>query len=123
MFRTRPSLLDLFAAFGVVLLALALLLFPLLFQKTGESLVVVTPEGSTSYDLSRDRVITVESRDIRLEIVIQNGAAFVRESSCPDGVCRAGGRISKSGQTLLCAPAGVIIRVEGGEGDVDIVAG
>ena len=123
VFRTKPSVWDAFAALAVVLLACACLLLPLLWQKTGTVLLISTSEGTHEYALDTDRKITVTSNGITLEVVIRNGAAYVRESECEDGVCRASGKISRSGESIVCAPAGVRLLVKGGERDVDFVAG
>ena len=123
MFRTKPRMGDLLATLTVVILALALLWIPMLSRETGSVLEITTPQGSTEYSLLQNQRLTVESNGIRLEIVIENGEAYVAHSECPDGVCVAGGRISKSGQSLLCAPAGIRLYVKGGDADVDFVAG
>lgn len=123
MFRTKLTLWDAVAT-GIVLLCACLLLFqPWQARTRGETLLVTTPEASFSYSLRQDQSISLEAQGVSLCIVIENGAAYVKESTCPDGVCLAGGRISQSGETLLCAPAGVRITVKGGDGDVDFVAG
>ena len=51
---------------------------------------------------------------------IKDGEAFVKSSTCHDGTCMKKGSISKAGQTVLCAPAGVLLRVicrDGGDYD------
>ena len=123
MIRTKFSPWDTVAMALVLALALALLLVPLFLGQRGEILVITTPDGSSSYALSYDREISLESNGITLTIVIEDGAAYVRYSDCPDGICRMGGRISKSGETILCAPAGVTLLVRGGGNGVDFVAG
>lgn len=123
MFRTRFCLVDLLISVGVVLIAVAMLLFPSLLQEEGERLVIVTPTERTEYPLNVDRCISLHSEGVDMEIVIENGEVFVRRSSCRDGVCTASGRIARAGQSILCAPAGVTLLIEGGDGDVDFVAG
>jgi hypothetical protein len=75
------------------------------------------------YPLSQNDCFEIVSQGITLSVVIEDGAAYVKESTCPDGVCRSTRSISKSGETVLCAPAGVTLTVRGGDGDVDFVAG
>ena len=123
MFRTRFSVWDVFAA-GLVLVAAAVLfVLPFFSEHDGEILVVTTPAGSTEYRLSEDREIVLTSRDVTLTVCISDGEAYVVESNCRDGVCKNSGRISRAGETILCAPAGVTLTVRGGDGDVDFVAG
>ena len=124
MFRTKPGRWDLFAALGVVFLACALLLLPLLWQKEGATLVVTTPDGVVGrYALDEDREFTVSARGITLCVVIRDGKAYVLRSDCDDGVCVDSGKIHRSGETIVCAPAGVRLRIEGRDADVDFVAG
>lgn len=123
MIRTKCSPWDAVVAGLVLVAALALLLLPPLLRREGETLVVTTPEGRYTYPLSEDARFEVLSGGIRLIVVIEDGAAYVEHSDCPDGVCRASGRISKSGETILCAPAGVTLSVRGGGDGVDFVAG
>lgn len=123
MIRTKFSLWDAAVMAAVLIAALLLLLLPLWLRNDGEILVVTTPEGSASYSLSEDREILVISNGITLTVVIEDGEAYVSHSDCPDGICRASGRISKGGETILCAPAGVTLSVKGGGDGVDFVAG
>ncbi len=123
MFRTKISPWDCFAAILIVLFAAGLLLYPLLSAEKGSVLVISTPDGAKEYSLAEDQVIVVESNGIRLEIVVQDNEAYVKESDCPDGVCSGSGRIGKSGESILCAPAGVTLTVKGGKSDADFVAG
>ena len=123
MFQIKPSWRDLIAVVSVLLAALLLLLYPLLNAERGGVLVIVTPEGTQEYSMEKDQTVLVGSNGITLEIVISDGAAYVKESNCPDGVCRASKRISKSGESILCAPAGVTLKVKGGEAHADFVAG
>lgn len=123
MFQTKWSWRDLFSVVLVALAALLLLLVPFLNAEEGGTLVITTPEGAQEYSLDRDQTLRVESNGISLEIVIEDGAAFVKESDCPDGVCRASKSISKSGESILCAPAGVTLKVKGGKANADFVAG
>lgn len=123
MFRTRFNWHDIVAALGVVLLACAILALPLLWRREGELLVISTPDGSYEYSLSENRTVTVTSRGITLTVVIRHGAAYVKASECADGVCVSSGRISRSGESIVCAPAGVRLQVKGGGERVDFVAG
>jgi hypothetical protein len=123
MLQTKTSWQDLIAVAVVAIVAVLLLLFPLLNARQGGTLVIVTPDGSKEYSLGQEQTILVESNGITLEIVIENGEAYVLKSDCPDGICTSSGRISVRGDTVICAPAGVKLYVKGGEGDIDHVAG
>ena len=123
MFQTRVSVWDAIAVACVVLAAVLLIACPLLFAAEGEFLQITSSRGVETYRLSEDREITLQEGEILLVIVIEDGEAYVRHSTCPDGICCASGRISESGESILCAPAGVTLSVKGGADDVDFVAG
>ncbi len=123
MFRTKKSVWDIVAIVGVLLVAGILFLYPFLTERKGELLCITTPEGSVEYSLLEDRTLTLSSRDVTLTVLIQNGSASVSYSDCPDGICKSSRSISKSGESIVCAPAGIALEVKGGEDDVDFVAG
>lgn len=123
MFQNRFCLRDAVAAAFVLLCAILLLLFPAITRSDGEWLVITTPEGAQSYRLDKAQTFTVSSHGITLTVAIENGSARVLHSDCPDGVCRQSRAIKKSGETILCAPAGITLSVRGGGSDVDFVAG
>lgn len=43
----------------------------------------------------------------------ENGKVYVRESSCFDKVCVRSGELSKSGESAVCAPNRVSVRISG----------
>ena len=125
MFQTRFNPRDLLILCIVLALALLLLLLPLLRQE-GAILSVTTPSGTQSYPLSENRTLTLTVEDHILTVEILDGRVRVLESSCSDGICRAVGWIDRNGESIVCAPAGVRLLIEGGKGgdsDVDFVAG
>ena len=123
MFRTKPSWGDLIAAISVLLVAALLLWHPWQIRDAGNTVVIITPDQTYEYLLSENTVVEVESRGIRLFVSIMNGEVDVYKSDCPDGLCVNSAPISKTGETIICAPAGVSITVRGGDGNVDFVAG
>lgn len=126
MFRSRFSLADGILLSCVLCLALLLLLIPFLTQKSGTELILTTPTSSQSLSLSKDQTLSLSSLGHSLTVEIQNGRARVLESSCPDGVCMASGWIEHSGDSVICAPAGVRLLItteKGGSDNVDFVAG
>ena len=46
-------------------------------------------------------------------IACENGEIYVKESTCTDKVCMRSGRISKSGEGIICAPNRVSIEIDG----------
>lgn len=123
MFRTRSCGWDVVAVAVVLIAAVLLLWIPAFAMPEGRTLEIVTTRDTHRYDLSEDRVIELHENSVDITVVIENREVYVWESNCPDGVCKASGRISRSGESILCAPAGVTLTVKGGGDDVDFVAG
>ena len=59
--------------------------------------------------LQNDTLIKVNG----VEIVVENGEIYVTDSTCSDKVCIRSGRVSKSGEGIICAPNRVSIEIDG----------
>ena len=49
-------------------------------------------------------------------VCCENGEIYIKESDCPDKVCVRSGIISKSGESIICAPNRVAIKISGENG-------
>lgn len=103
----------------IVAMLAVLILFIQAFRPSGADYVEIFDDcGKTSYSLSVNREIKVESNSYTLSVVIEDGAVSVTASDCPDHICVDMGEISKSGESIICVPAQVVVTV-GGESEVD----
>ena len=73
-----------------------------------------------------------EKQTIRIEgiggtnlLVIADGSASVTEADCPDALCVGMGKISRTGQSIVCLPHQVVVEVgdESEEPGMDLIAG
>ncbi|MBR5422218.1 MAG: NusG domain II-containing protein [Lachnospiraceae bacterium] len=55
-------------------------------------------------------------------ISIRDGKVCVESANCPGQDCVKMGWISQPGEEIICLPHKLVIRIEGGEGDVDALA-
>lgn len=58
--------------------------------------------------------------DVQLEhltVHIRGGKVWVSDADCPDKVCERTGEIGRSGQSIVCLPNGVAVRITG-DGDL-----
>ncbi len=115
----RP--LDVVICLAVLLLAVLLLLLPF-FGGEGKALSVTVGGETTRYPLSEDRELTLSNNGYTLTVCMENGQAWVSHSNCPEGICRRTGKISRTGETILCSRADILLSVLG-EGGFDAVAG
>jgi len=106
------------------LVVLTLLSFPVIrhFQHEG-SVVVIEVDGELvgNFSLEEDRFIPVDGKLGTTKVEIVGNGVRVLDSPCPHKVCVKSGTISRSGETLVCLPNGVVIRIEG-EPSVDAVS-
>ena len=57
-----------------------------------------------------------------MQFEVKNGAVSFVNASCPDRLCEREGFLSKAGQTAVCLPRKTILRISGGEAEVDLIA-
>ena len=48
---------------------------------------------------------------------ISDGAAYMTDASCPDKLCIHQGKADRSGQSIVCLPNRVVVKVEGKDGN------
>lgn len=114
---------------AVVFAAAALLfLFSFSGSNRGNRAEIIDSSGETIAVLPLDRnsEYSVSSNGYTLAVTVSGGEAFVSSADCPDRFCVGTGRISKSSQSIICVPAGIMVRISGdapGPDGPDAVAG
>ena len=121
----RPELkwnrFDTLVALTVALLAIvSALLFYLPRSQTGVLTVVITVSGQEVQrtPLSEFTAADVAHNGYTLHIAAANGGVAVTSSDCPTQDCVHTGAITRSGQSIVCLPARLIVELEG-TGDTD----
>lgn len=115
---------DIVAMALVLCLAALLLMFLLIADKGTLAEIEVEGEVVATLSLSENTEKTVISRGVTLEIAVENGEIFVKSADCSDRVCQHTAAISRRGESIVCAPAAVVIRIMGGgDSDADFIAG
>ena len=86
---------------------------------------VVRQEGRElgRYPLSQDAQILLHTAEGYNLLVIEAGQAYIREADCPNGLCVQEGRVSRTGESLVCLPHRLTVTIEGGEEALDGVSG
>lgn len=106
----------------------AVAVFALLFfatRKEGAYAVIIKDGREIArYSLSEDREIPITEEDaVTNLLVIEGGKARMKEASCPDQICVEHRAVSKAGETIVCLPRELVIKVVGEQGDApDMVA-
>lgn len=105
--------------FAVVALSLVL---ALTMRKPG-AVAVVEVGGQTVGEYALDTDGTFVLNGGTNTLVIENGAAYIIRSDCPDHTCERTGRVRYVGQSIVCLPNRLSVTVRGnGEGGVDLIS-
>ena len=113
-------LLGLLAFGGIIGLCLLLT-----GRSGGEVQVRVAGEIVGTYQLSKNKSVTIDGVGGTNLLVIEDGTAAITEADCPDALCVNMGKISRAGQSIVCLPHQVVVEVveESDDGGVDLIAG
>ena len=58
-------------------------------------------------------------------VVIENGAVYMKDSTCKNHVCIDTGKISETKDTIVCLPNKIVVTIESNSkagGDVDVIS-
>ena len=90
-------------------------------QKDGGA-VRITSGGKVvgTYPLGSDKEIKIPFENGENTVVIKDGSVYMKSADCPDRHCVKQGKISKSGEAIICLPHKLTVEITGGE--IDAVA-
>ncbi len=116
---------DLLLLAGLLIIFLVILVILQVTKEKG-SFVQVSVDGAITdvFPLSEDIEIRIEGYNGGTNtLVIESGQAFLKDTSCPDHLCEKMGRISSSGQSIICLPNRVVVEITGAAQEYDAVVG
>ncbi len=117
--------------FILILIGFSILGLQWLGETTEDRRLIVEVDGEIVKSIDLDEIelpqdIRIEAGDGGYNILrIARDGAKVIEANCPDQVCVRSARIVVPGQTIVCLPHRLIIRIEGGGedgGNIDSIA-
>lgn len=96
-----------------LLLLIAVVALALFLSRTTGDTVIVTVDGRSfgEYSLNEDREVEIRNGDGYNLLIIQDGKAYVKHASCPDGICSSHRPIEHDGESIICLPNKVVIEV------------
>lgn len=103
-----------------IILASAFAFFSQFNSSDAELCCVIRQNGEIVHNIyleniSQSQTVTVSSVDIRIE----KNCVYVVSATCPDKLCENTGKISRSGQSIVCLPNKVSVTLESSSGDID----
>ncbi len=110
---------DLLLIAGLLAAALiGLVLFLALRTSGSTAVVLINGKEAARYPLDTPAQMSLRFGDAQYNrLVIRDGQAFITEADCPDQVCVKHGGISYVGQTIVCLPHKLVVRIEGAATD------
>lgn len=112
--KRNRAIADL-ALIAVLVLAAAVIF---LFQSGKEkgAMVCIRRNGDLlkSVDITQDFTYDLDGL---LTVVVENGEVRVEKAVCGDKLCEHMGRISRSGESIVCLPNGITVEIVGEEFD------
>ncbi len=96
-----------------VCLLLSLTAFLLLRGEGGYAVIIVDGKETARFPLSKDSIVTIISpnSDDHNTLKIESGKASITSASCPDGICVSHHAISHNGETIVCLPNKLVIKI------------
>lgn len=110
----KKLLADIILICVLLVVSLSVFLIVSLTREEG-AVALVTVDGKEvgRYSLSTDGEYSLNGGTNIL--VIKDGEACVTYASCPDGLCINQGKISKTGERIVCLPNKVMVEILGAE--------
>ena len=111
---------DLIFILSLLTILIILGVFFYLFRGEG-STVCVEIDGKLfdSFSISENREVKLGTPDADGDgeeelniLVIENGRAYMKSATCPDGICVAHRPISRDGESIVCLPHKIVVFVE-----------
>lgn len=118
----RPTAWDGLVVLCVAALALGIALFQWRGGTSQDLTAVVSVDGEEIDRVSLERAAgerTYQAGAYTLTVEYAAGGVRVALSDCPTQDCVRTGTITRGGQSIVCLPARLIIRLEGGAADPD----
>lgn len=82
-------------------------------RDSGDSVsILIDGNIEQTLSLNQDTVFTIQIGEYQNVLQIKDGFASIIEANCPDKLCVSQHRISKKGESLICLPHKLVIRVE-----------
>lgn len=123
----KPKPLDALVALAVLLLGVAAAWLAYGGENSGALTAIVKHRGQVVArvelsSLTEEKTVSIDGA-YHLTVTLDRTGAAVTDSDCPGQDCLHTGRITRSGQSIVCLPEQVIVTLEGKAPSPDVVLG
>ena len=126
--KLRPTAWDSLIVLAVIVLAIGTAIVFYGGLGGGDHITVtITHRGETVEKvmleaLNEEKTVTIDGT-YQLTVVLTRDGVWVSESNCPTQDCLHTGTVSRAGQSIVCLPEQVVIRLDGKSDGPDIILG
>lgn len=122
--KIAPTRGDIGLIVGCLLAALVFCGLWLALRRGGGTVIVEQDGRETArYALTKDRTVKIEGAAGYNILVIEGGEVWLSEADCPNLLCVKTGKIRYAGQSIVCLPHRLAVRIVGGASALDAVTG
>lgn len=103
--------------------AAALYGFSQLSLGTEASVVVVTVDGEERLrrPLAMEDTYEIRQEDGSVNVIaVEDGAVYMKEANCRDGLCIRQGKMKNAAKTIVCLPHKLVVQLEGDAPESDV---
>ena len=103
---------DIIFISALLLLVFAASLAMLLFRSEGDT-VTVTVDGRLwgEYPLNENAEIEIKTEFGSNLLIIEDGRAYIKSASCPDGICVSHRPVGHDGESIICLPNKTVVEI------------
>lgn len=85
--------------------------------------VLVEDKVVNTFPLDVDKSYKIKIDDFINEVVIEKGSVYMKDANCKDLLCVKQGKITEGGQTIICLPHKLVVRIISKEkSDIDAIS-
>lgn len=111
--------LDLILVIGLIAFACISWIAVKFFYNSNGNYVEIFVDGKIQdvYSLDKDGEYEIRTADFINVIQIKDGQVSMKEADCPDQLCIKQGKINKDGQSIICLPHKIVVKVTSDQED------
>ena len=118
MIKDKTTLRDLILAVSIIVLAAGFYIGHRIVNQKPAVIVEVSVDGEVveELDLSKNGEYVISGYPNGTNtLIIEDGEAYISDATCPDRICIYQGKISSSGEMIICLPNLMIAKIVGEE--------
>lgn len=114
MFKDFFKKSDIILMISIVIIGLISAVYISLAKTKGDKVEIkVNNRIYGTYSLYIDRTVVVEGKNSKNIVTIKDGSVKMSSASCKNQICVHHSPISKAGESIICLPNKVIVRIKG----------